>query len=335
MHTTTDHPSKVTVVMPVYNGRRKSEHYLPEAIDSVLAQTYPHFELIIVDDGSDEDYSDLMEKYRSEPRIRWVRKENGGQSSARNYGATLGTGQFLAFIDQDDRWYPLRLEKTVERMIHAQKTMGYCVLVYGEIDRIDEHGRIIYRYFLRTNRLGTHPKIRLEQVVGEDVHILPGTMLLEREKFLALGGFNIQLSGYEDDELVTRLFHEGALEFIDEPLIQWRIYAESYSYSERMDQSRQIYFNILKARYSDDPALKAWLGHIIASRFRSTWVRCLLRAVQTQNDGAKQRALAGLRDMIPYLTLRQRLETRIFLSLPPKIAFLALNILKRFRRRAA
>jgi len=111
MHTTTDHPSKVTVVMPVYNGRRKSEHYLPEAIDSVLAQTYPHFELIIVDDGSDEDYSDLMEKYRSEPRIRWVRKENGGQSSARNYGATLGTGQFLAFIDQDDRWYPLRLEK--------------------------------------------------------------------------------------------------------------------------------------------------------------------------------------------------------------------------------
>jgi len=308
---------QTTIVLPVYNGLRRSPDYLPQAIESVLAQTERDFELIIVDDGSTEDYTEIMARYAADERVRWVRKENGGQSSARNHGARIGGGKWLAFIDQDDRWHPHRLEKTIKKMCDEDPRENGNVLVYGELDRIDAIGRKVHKDFLQTGKLGVHPKMRLEDVLGKDAFVLPGTMLMCRETFLKLGGFNESLSGYEDDELALRFYYYGRLSFISESLIDWRIYPDSYSYTERMDNSRRAYYKIIIENHPDDELSgEYWVRDCVAPRFYYHWGWAQKRAIQSNNRQQFQRASRALRDMRNDLKYKFRLRA-IMLSITP------------------
>jgi glycosyltransferase involved in cell wall biosynthesis len=92
----------VSVVIPVYNGAR----FLAEAIESVLAQTYRTFEVVVVDDGSTDSTPDIARGYTS---VRYVRRAHEGTAAARNHGVRNSTGEFLAFLDADDLWMPDKL----------------------------------------------------------------------------------------------------------------------------------------------------------------------------------------------------------------------------------
>lgn len=326
----------VTVVLPIYNGLRRSPNYLPEAIESVLNQDYNSFELIIVDDGSDEDYSSLREKYEKDPRVRWYRKENEGQSAARNHGAELGIGKWLAFIDQDDRWYNNRLKETVDTMIYKRNLGINCVMVYSDLDRIDSLGHIICQNFIKENHLGIHPKKRLEDILGNNAFILPGTMLVEREEFLNLGGFNKSLSGYEDDELSLRFFYIGRLVFIKKALIQWRIYQESYSYSERMDRSRMAYWGILiNAHGNDKKQNEMWVRDQIAPRFYYEWLHAWRKSLVNNDKSQASRARSGLAQVAKHLPMKLRIKAIIGSVLPYSVAFFLFKseLIKRFAHR--
>lgn len=97
----------ISVIIPVYN----SEAYLPEAVESVLAQTYQDWELILVDDGSEDNSGKLCEILaRRTPRIKVIHRKNGGQSSARNTGLKYAGGEFITFLDADDILSPSALE---------------------------------------------------------------------------------------------------------------------------------------------------------------------------------------------------------------------------------
>ncbi|MFH1664607.1 MAG: glycosyltransferase [Candidatus Omnitrophota bacterium] len=96
-----------SVIIPSFNRR----HFLKAAVDSVLAQEYGAFELIVVDDGSTDGTEDLMASYK-DSRILYIRQENKGVSSARNKGLHEAKGGFMAFLDSDDRWTPDKLERT-------------------------------------------------------------------------------------------------------------------------------------------------------------------------------------------------------------------------------
>ena len=103
------HAPKVTVFIPVYNRER----YVKEAIDSILAQTYPDFELLLIDDGSTDDSVAVIESYK-DPRIRLERNEhNVGIPRTRNRGLELARGEYVAMLDSDDAAYPERLAKQV------------------------------------------------------------------------------------------------------------------------------------------------------------------------------------------------------------------------------
>src|SRR2546422_483128 len=98
----------VSVIIPAYNG---VSHYLDHAIESVLAQSYQDRELIVVDDASTDETALLVRRF---PQVRYLRRHtNGGQAGARNDGARLAGGEFLAFLDQDDLWESTLLEETV------------------------------------------------------------------------------------------------------------------------------------------------------------------------------------------------------------------------------
>ena len=96
-------PASVSVIIPFYN----ETGWLSEAIESVLRQTYPIHEIIVINDGSKEDVSALLNLY--EGKIKYFYKENGGPSSARNLGINLATGDYLSFLDSDDVWLPFSL----------------------------------------------------------------------------------------------------------------------------------------------------------------------------------------------------------------------------------
>ena len=98
----------VSAIIPAYNGVSR---YLEDAIQSVLAQSFRDFELIVVDDASTDEIGRLVLRI---PQARYMRRaENGGQAAARNDGARLAKGEFLALLDQDDVWEPTFLEESV------------------------------------------------------------------------------------------------------------------------------------------------------------------------------------------------------------------------------
>lgn len=116
-------PGLVTVVMPVYNG----EQYLRQAIDSMLAQTYTHWELVVVDDGSRDSTAAIVQAYQ-DPRIRYHYQENRGQTAALNKGLTLARGEFVTTLDADD-WYPA--ESLAARVACLQQQPAYAAC-YGD-----------------------------------------------------------------------------------------------------------------------------------------------------------------------------------------------------------
>jgi glycosyltransferase involved in cell wall biosynthesis len=123
----------VSVIMPAYNASA----YIREAIDSVLAQRFTDFELLVVDDGSSDDTPRILEAYR-DPRIRVIRQANQGQSVARNRGLEASRGEFIAFLDADDLWDEGKLALQIH--LFQDQEVG---LAYTGVQDIDEKGRFI------------------------------------------------------------------------------------------------------------------------------------------------------------------------------------------------
>lgn len=128
----------VSIIVPAYNPGP----YLVSAVDSVIAQTFTDWEMIIIDDGSTEDISPIAEKHEA---IRIIRQKNMGLSIARNVGILNSTGKYIAFLDADDVWAPTKLEKQI-RVMEADPAIALC---HTDFDVIDEEGHKVHAGFAR------------------------------------------------------------------------------------------------------------------------------------------------------------------------------------------
>lgn len=260
---------KISVVVPVYNGKK----YLRAAINSVVAQTFPPLELFIVDDGSTDDSLKVIEDIKADFPIHIIQQKNAGQSAARNHGARLAKGNYLALLDQDDIWYPRHLEKLAKLFSESMNLGPRCGLVYSNLDEIDEEGRLIrlsYLDYVYSVNTVSHPKKSMYDMLGKDLFILPSATLICKQAFDQVGGFDDRLSGYEDDDLFARLFAASWINvYTPESLSQWRVYGASTSFQPtRMDRSRMIYAKKLVESYPDQPYLSHyWTSHVIVPRF--------------------------------------------------------------------
>lgn len=139
--------SIISVVIPCYNHG----HYLPYALESILAQTYPYWEAIIVDDGSTDNTREVAQRYiQQDIRIRYVYQMNRGLSGARNTGITEARGEFLAFLDADDEWEPEFLQTCVT----ALEKRPELAAVYTGWLLIDEVGHELMRKTLVLEGIG-------------------------------------------------------------------------------------------------------------------------------------------------------------------------------------
>ena len=110
----------ISVIIPVYNA----EQYLPETLDSVFTQTYTNIEVITVDDGSTDKSAEIIKRY---PAVKYIRQKNGGVSNARNSGIKASSGDYIAFLDQDDLWLPEKLKIQLEiASRHQESGIFFC-----------------------------------------------------------------------------------------------------------------------------------------------------------------------------------------------------------------
>lgn len=123
----------VSIVMPSYNTAK----YISESIQSVLNQTYPYWELIIVDDCSNDNTDEVVKEYLADSRIRYLKNEkNSGAAISRNYALREAKGKWIAFLDSDDLWLPEKLKKQIEFMVNG----GY-YFSYTNYEEIDESSK--------------------------------------------------------------------------------------------------------------------------------------------------------------------------------------------------
>lgn len=165
---------RVSVIIPVYNGER----YLAEAIESVLQQTLPPAEVIVVDDGSADGSGAVAQSFAA---VRYLRQVNGGSNAARNRGILHSTGDFLAFLDADDLWMPDKL--AVQMAVLTQEPA--LDFVYGYVEQFFSPDLSV------TQRAGwvdtSHPIPGIHQ----------GTLLARRSSFLKIGLF-------QEDQMYTQ-----------------------------------------------------------------------------------------------------------------------------------
>ena len=176
----------VSIIMPV----RNRETCVGEAIRSVIAQRYPHWELIVVDDGSEDGTPATVSRHLQDPRVRLERIAAAGAAAARNHGLRLARGELIAYLDSDNLWYPDFLNAAVAALAAQPLTL----LVYGALVS-DEHG-------LSQGRLLFDPfdRERLRQANYIDLN----TVVHRRALYEACGGFDEALTRLIDWDLLLR-----------------------------------------------------------------------------------------------------------------------------------
>ena len=211
--------SKVSVIIATYN----SAAYLKEAIDSVLAQEYKNFEIIIVDDGSTYNTKQLVEDLQSHnsQSIKYIYQQNRGPAPARNNGIKHADGQYIAFLDADDIWLPDKLAKQMPCFTQKPQT-GF---VYCDNLFVNENNRLIENYIRKIELL--EGSILLE--LFNDFFIITSGIVLKRECFDAIGLFDEKLLVGEDYEFFLRLAKNYQAGVIKERLFRRRVHAQSLS----------------------------------------------------------------------------------------------------------
>lgn len=152
--------SLISVIMPVYNA----ETFLEESIRSVLSQSYPHWELLAVDDGSTDGSADIIRRFEKEDgRIRYLRTDrpSGSPTVPRNRGIEQARGRFIAFLDSDDAWLPDKLERQME-MFAKHEDMAIC---FSNYEKMAEDGARNNRIILAPGQT-TYRKLLLSNVIG-------------------------------------------------------------------------------------------------------------------------------------------------------------------------
>lgn len=221
-------PPKVTVLLPAYNGGE----LLRAAIDSVLAQTYEDFELLVVDDCSSDGSDRLVAGYR-DPRVRLLRnEENLGQIATLNRGLEHARGEYVARLDQDDACMPERLERQVA-VLDAEPMIG---VVGSFMDVHDDDGHVVWRARRRVDDAADFAFLALANLLP----VAHPTVLFRRAVALELGGYDGSIRFAEDQDLWRRFALAGyRVQVVPEALVRYRVHAGQQSQRHWEEQQRQ------------------------------------------------------------------------------------------------
>ncbi len=216
---------KVSVIIPTYNR----EKTILRALQSVLNQTYSYLEVLLIDDGSTDNTADIIKGVEDE-RVKYiVLEKNGGPSNARNVGAQMATGEWIAFQDSDDYWHADKLEVQMNyAKEHPEYSLIYCMSMnhFG-----DGRTFVVPCKPLPDIMEGSMMNTLLQRNV-----IDTPTMFIKKDCFLELGGFDITYRALEDWEFVIRLSARYLIGYLAEILM------DSYMLNDGVSSNMGAYF---------------------------------------------------------------------------------------------
>ena len=228
--------STVDIIIPTYNR----EDLVPRAISSALNQTHEYLNVIVVDDGSEDQTKDIVTSIEDK-RLTFIEHQNNkGVSAARNTGISKATGDYFAFLDSDDEWAPDKLEKQLKHLAnHSHGTVG----VYCDVKKYRKGlAKKIGEYILpqRTGVKGNEELI--EEILAMRSAFHPGsTLLVKSDAVEKIGGFDETLHFHEDLDFLLRLLDHGRIEFVDEKLVT--LHETAYSPAENIKNSKEEFID--------------------------------------------------------------------------------------------
>lgn len=347
--------ARISIVLPTYNRA----YCLRETVGSVQSQTYPDWELLVIDDGSTDATAEVVDALQKEdPRIKYHYQRNRGVSCARNAGLRIAEGDWIAFLDSDDAWMPWKLAAQVACM----QQLPAVGMIWTDFDAVGKDGTIVSRKYLRKfysaylrmgdDRIFEHSRSFAElspdvsridpalsaamvrwgdvysaMIVGSLVHT--STVLLKRDRARAVGLFDERLRTGEDYDFHLRTCYEGPVALLDAPSMRYRIAGGDDQLTA--DQYRvEIARNALSARLSAikrDPARitlrRRTLRKVVATAYA-------LVAQELFRIGAFSSARPYFFHSMPTIWRKPRMLSKALITCLPE--FLARHVVRLARR---
>jgi glycosyltransferase involved in cell wall biosynthesis len=292
-----------SIVIPT----RNMSGSLRQAIESVLRQTYRDFELIVVDDASQDATGEIVATIR-DPRLHLIRhQEKRGPSAARNTGILNATGDCVAFLDADDIWLPEKLERQVD-LLSRQPSVGF---VYCGTHEVDASLR-----FLRTPALGppwppAGPDAFIRLLKQENCVVAPlSTMMLRRACLDQVGLFDETIVQAEEFELLLHLAYHWDIAFVPEPLVLYRMtgcFNPEKRLSRRMGEAHETSISRAFERLGNPPELDSVKTEALLSTY---WLVALYHYAVRQPEQAKRELDKIPAQMPDYLDFAQNQRLR-------------------------
>lgn len=255
----------VEVIIPAYNAA----HFLPFALDSVMAQTFSDWRILLVDDGSKDNTADIVAGYAAQlgPRLKYIYQANAGLPAARNTAIRHAEGEFLALLDADDVWLPCRLTETL-KAFDGKPEVG---LTYGFNDSIDPEGRLLRTY----RNVSRHPEGRIAPYIYMREMDLPcPTVTFRRSCAVEVGGFDESMRATEDRDLWLRIALRYDAALVREVIAQYRTSPQAMtSDPERMFQAQLRFIE----KHYGAPGCGPWARRVALSNVHRQKAEALLK----------------------------------------------------------
>ncbi len=252
----------ISIIIPTYQRPAT----LPRAIDSVLQQTYNNVEVIVVDDNNPESEArqqteEVMAAYRNEQRVSYIRHpRNMNGSVARNTGAAAARGELIGFLDDDDEFMPEKIASQVARMESLPDDYALCYSHYY----VDHYGKKLYPF--DESREGD---LYFEALCCT-FYPQPGSnLLIRKEAFEAIGGFDVSFQRCQDLELLTRLLQHHKIAY--SPTYGLLVHAHNVTFKKRLE-AIDFYVEKFKSHIAALPETKQRIFHTEIAKQRLHWL---------------------------------------------------------------
>jgi glycosyltransferase involved in cell wall biosynthesis len=230
----------IAVIIPTYNR----SDLLKNAIQSVLSQTYKDIEIIVVDDASTCNNQEVIENFKL-PIIYHRFEMNQGGNICRNKGVELASGEYIAFLDDDDTWNKEKLERQYRLM--SENSIDLCYTGKNIITVDEKLNELNRRYSYTTPKFNNLIKsIMQKNFIGST-----SSIMLKKDKFLKVDGFDINMPALQDYEFYIRFIHNNfTVAGIDEGLVDYFIYQKKNAVSKSLKKNIQAIKQILQKNKS-------------------------------------------------------------------------------------
>ncbi|MBR2704784.1 MAG: glycosyltransferase [Clostridia bacterium] len=239
---------KVSIIMPVYNGGK----YVSMAIDSALRQTYDNIEIVVVNDGSKDNTDEVCRSYGE--KIKYIKKENGGVSTALNRGIQEMTGDYFSWLSHDDLYYPEKVETEVNYLIN-NNLIGTDTILYSNYSTMDGNGKLMYDIKFDSKVLNKDSSLSLLKGAINGL-----TLLIPKKAFDEVGGFSESLRCIQDYKLWYDMYKYG-YKFIHIPdiLTVTRIHAEQVTNTSPkvVTEGNEFWLDVIKD-FSDEDKIRIY-----------------------------------------------------------------------------